>query len=442
MTYKINQTHDPNLISWVESANDPHTDFPIQNLPFGVFNRADEDELPRIGVAIGDQVLDLSAVSDVLWSEDLFDMINDACSIESLDFIMVLDPEEISELRRRVSNLLRADNKSDERYLAEGCIVPMSEVEMLLPAEIGDYTDFYASVHHATNIGRMFRPDNPLMPNYKWVPIGYHSRASSIVVSGTPIHRPSGQTKDDDADAPVFSASKVLDYELEVGFLIGIGNNLGEPVKIGEAENHIFGLCLVNDWSARDMQRWEYQPLGPFLSKSFATTISPWIVTMEALAPFRAPAFKRTEGDPEPLPYLDSLTNRNRGAFDIVLEANISTQQMREQGVSPQRLSQSNTQDLYWTFAQMLAHHTSNGCNLRSGDLIASGTVSGSTKDSLGCLIELTQRGAEPIDLPTGELRRFLHDGDEITLRGYCEHEGFRRIGFGECRGRIVRFEI
>jgi fumarylacetoacetase len=314
----------------------------------------------------------------------------------------------------------------------------MDEVEMLVPVEIGNFTDFYASVYHATNIGKMFRPDNPLMPNYKWVPIGYHGRASSIVISGAPIHRPVGQTKDHSADVPVFGPSRVLDYELEVGLFVGKGNEQGKPVKIGEAEDHIFGLCLVNDWSARDIQRWEYQPLGPFLSKSFATTISPWIVTMEALAPFRAPAFERPAGDPQPLPYLDSPDNRERGGFDIKLEVLISTVQMREKGIAQHRLSGSNTRDLYWTFAQMLTHHASNGCNLQAGDLIASGTVSGAAKDSQGCLIELTERGSKPVELPTGEIRRFLEDGDEVILRGYCEREGFRRIGFGECRGIIL----
>jgi fumarylacetoacetase len=284
----------------------------------------------------------------------------------------------------------------------------------------------------------MFRPDQPLMPNYKWIPIGYHGRASSIVGSGTPIRRPVGQTKDDNAEAPTFGPSKVLDYELEVGFFVGQGNEQGQTIKITEAEDHIFGLCLVNDWSARDIQRWEYQPLGPFLSKSFATTVSPWVVTMEALAPFRAPAFERPSGDPEPLPYLDSPENRERGGFDIKLEVFISTEQMREKRIAPHSLSSSNTRDLYWTFAQMLTHHTSNGCNMQPGDLLASGTVSGATKESMGCLIELTGRGAEPINLPTDETRRFLQDGDEVIFRGYCEREGFRRIGFGECRGIVT----
>ena len=433
----INETHDPSLESWVESANFSYTDFPIQNLPLGVFIRPDQDELPSIGMAIGDQILNLSEIEEQLWSDNFFDEVADACSDASLETLLILDPGEVSELRRRVSRLLRADNKSDDRYIAEGCLIPMDEVEMLIPHGISDYTDFYASVYHATNIGKMFRPDQPLMPNYKWIPIGYHGRASSVVVSGSEIRRPSGQTMPDGATTPNFGPSKVLDYELEVGFFVGNGNEQGKPISIAEAENHIFGLCLVNDWSARDIQRWEYQPLGPFLSKSFATTISPWIVTTEALEPFRVPAFLRESGDPQPLAYLDSPENRERGGFDIKLEVLIQTEQMRQQHIAPHRLSSSNTKDLYWTFAQMLTHHSSNGCNMQPGDLLASGTVSGSTKDSQGSLIELTERGAQPITLPNGEVRRFLEDGDEVILRGYCEREGFRRIGFGECRGRI-----
>jgi fumarylacetoacetase len=434
----INETHDPNLRSWVESANDPTTDFPIQNLPLGVFLRPGQDEMPGIGVAIGDQILNLAEAEELLLVDGYLDELAEACSFESLEMLMILDSGEVSELRRRVSRLLRADFDSDKRKIVEACLIPMSEAHMLVPHAIGDYTDFYASVYHATNIGKMFRPDQPLMPNYKWIPIGYHGRASSIVSSGSEIRRPSGQTMTDGADAPSFGPSKVLDYELEVGFFVGQGNEQGQPISIAEAEDHIFGLCLVNDWSARDIQRWEYQPLGPFLAKSFATTISPWIVTTEALAPFRAPAFKREEGDPQPLAYLDSPENRERGGFDIKLEVLITTEQMRQQNLTPHRLSASNTKDLYWTFAQMLTHHSSNGCNLRPGDLLASGTVSGATKDSQGSLIELTERGAQPITLPTGEVRKFLQDADEVILRGYCERDGFRRIGFGECRGRIL----
>jgi fumarylacetoacetase len=439
MTYSINETHDPNLRSWVESANDPNTDFPIQNLPYGVFYKLGDD-WPFVGVIIGDQILNVAAC----YKANLFAGLarEPASRSESfqLNGLMELGAEYWSALRQRLSNLLRTDNQEiqGDQELVKRLLTPLDDAEIFLPAEIGDYTDFYASVYHATNIGKMFRPDQPLMPNYKWIPIGYHGRASSIVVSGTPIRRPIGQTKDDNAAAPTFGPSKVLDYELEVGFFVGEGNERGQPIKITKAEDHIFGLCLVNDWSARDIQRWEYQPLGPFLAKSFATTISPWIVTMEALEPFRAPAFKRPEGDPEPLPYLDSPENRERGGFDIKLEVLISTEQMREKGIAPHRLSSSNTRDLYWTFAQMLTHHASNGCNLQPGDLMASGTVSGATKDSLGSLIELTQRGAEPIHLPTGEVRRFLQDGDEVILRGYCEREGFRRIGFGECRGIVT----
>ncbi|MBP6820322.1 MAG: fumarylacetoacetase [Acidobacteria bacterium] len=435
----INETHDPNLESWVKSANFSDTDFPIQNLPFGIFEADDEDDMPGIGVAIGDQVLDLTSLAEAIWADDFFDEIAGACTLyPDLDLMLTLPQEHLSELRQRVSKLLRADNKSDERYIAEDFLIPMDEVRMLLPHDIGDYTDFYSSIYHATNIGKMFRPDQPLMPNYKWIPVGYHGRASSIVVSGSDIRRPSGQTMPDGADAPSFGPSKVLDYELEVGFFVGHGNEQGQPISIAEAEEHIFGLCLVNDWSARDIQRWEYQPLGPFLAKSFATTISPWIVTMEALEPFRVPAFQREAGDPQPLSYLDSPENRERGGFDIKLEVLIATEQMRQKNIAPHRLSASNTRDLYWTFAQMLAHHSSNGCNLRPGDLLASGTASGATKDSQGSLIELTERGSLPITMPTGEIRRFLEDGDEIILRGYCEREGFRRIGFGECRGLIL----
>jgi fumarylacetoacetase len=437
MSYSINETHDPNLQSWVESANDPASDFPIQNLPLGLFT-LDPDDLPSIGVAIGDQVLNLSEAAETLWGEDFDDELADACMMESLDLVMDLPQEQLSELRRRLSRWLRADAPAREREVIAEFLLPQAEVQMVLPAEIGDYTDFYASVYHATNVGKLFRPDQPLLPNYKWVPIGYHGRASSIVVSGTEVRRPLGQTMTEGAERPEFGPSKVLDYELEVGCFIGANNPLGQPVSLEQAEEHIFGLCLVNDWSARDIQRWEYQPLGPFLSKSFATSISPWVVTLEALAPFRAPAFQRPAGDPEPLPYLDAPGNRTAGGFDIQLEALLRTPQMQERGLPPHRLSRSNTKDLYWTFAQLLTHHTSNGCNLRTGDLLASGTVSGATKESQGCLLELTNKGAEPVELPTGEPRRFLQDGDEIILRGWCERAGFRRVGFGECRGVIV----
>jgi len=302
---------------------------------------------------------------------------------------------------------------------------------------VGDYTDFYASIDHATNVGSMFRPDNALLPNYKWVPIGYHGRASSIVPSGTPVRRPSGQTREESSSPPVFGPSRRLDYELEVGAIIADGNALGAPIPIASAEQHVAGLCLVNDWSARDIQAWEYQPLGPFLAKSFATTLSPWIVTLDALAPFRVPATDRPEGDPAPLPYLDDAADRSKGGFDVSLEVLLSTRRMREDGVPPWRASAGSFAAMYWTLAQMVAHHTSNGCNLQPGDLLASGTVSGPTKESRGCLLERTWRGSEPIALPTGESRRFLEDGDEVIMRAWCERDGRRRIGFGECRGIV-----
>jgi len=309
---------------------------------------------------------------------------------------------------------------------------------MFLPADVGDYTDFYASVYHATNVGSMFRPDNALLPNYKWVPIGYHGRASSLVPSGTPVKRPQGQTKRPDEERPHYGPTRQLDYELELGFYVGQGTPLGGRLAMDDAESHLFGASLVNDWSARDVQAWEYQPLGPFLAKSFATTVSPWVVTVDALEPFRTAAFARPAGDPAPLPHLTSVVDQARGAFEITLEVWLSTARMREAGDAPTRVSRGSFADMYWTVAQLLAHHTSNGCNLRPGDLIASGTVSGPAKDSRGCMLELTWRGAEPITLPTGETRAFLADGDEVVMRGRCEREGAAGIGFGECRGEIV----
>jgi fumarylacetoacetase len=316
--------------------------------------------------------------------------------------------------------------------------VPMADATMVLPAAIGDYTDFYASIHHATNVGSMMRPDNPLLPNYKYVPIGYHGRASSIIASGTPIRRPHGQVKRGD-DPPVFQASERLDFEAEFGVFVGPGNALGESIPIDAAEEHIFGVCLLNDWSARDVQQWEYQPLGPFLAKNFATSVSPWIVTLDALAPFRQPAPSRPDGDPEPLPYLDSARHRQAGGLDVTIEIWFSTERMRDEGHAPVRLSRSSSSHLYWTLAQLLAHHASNGCNLRPGDLLASGTVSGPTPDSRGCMLELAWRGTQPIALPTGEWRRFLEDGDEVVLKGYATREGHPRIGLGECRGIVTR---
>jgi fumarylacetoacetase len=354
-----------------------------------------------------------------------------------LSALLAYGRELSARLRIAISTILRHDN-AGAAGRADELLVAQSDAEMVLPMpRIWNYTDFYASIHHATNVGSMFRPDNPLLPNYKHLPIGYHGRASSIVVSGTPVKRPMGQTKDEASAVPSFGPTKRLDYEMEVGAFV-TGSVLGEPVPIGRAADHLFGLCLVNDWSARDIQSWEYQPLGPFLAKSFATTISPWIVTAEALAPFRVPAPARSGGDPQPLPYLIDAFDALRGAFDLTLEVWLRTARMREQGQPPFRVSRGQFRDMYWTFGQMIAHHTSNGCNFAPGDLIASGTVSGPEKESRGCLLERTWRGTEPLELPTGERRAFLEDGDEVIMRGYCERDGYRRIGFGECSGTVV----
>ena len=326
----------------------------------------------------------------------------------------------------------------DIRHLEYSAYVPMAEADLLLPAQIGDYTDFYASIYHATNVGKLFRPDSPLMPNYKYLPIGYHGRSSSIVVSGTEVRRPRGQFLPPDSKIPGFGPSDMLDYEAEVGFFVGAGNEMGKPVPIEEAEEHIFGICLVNDWSARDIQSWEYQPLGPFLGKNFGTTVSPWVVTWEALEPYRVPAFFRPPNDPQPLPHLSSDHDRNEGGIDLNIEVFIRSLLMREGRLRPFKLSSASLADMYWTPGQMLTHHTSNGCNMRPGDLFASGTVSGPDSHSQGCLLELTRRGAEPVVLPTGEERRFLHDGDEIIMRAYLQREGAARIGLGECSGLIV----
>ncbi|MGI8743145.1 MAG: fumarylacetoacetase [Bryobacteraceae bacterium] len=417
--------------SWVTSANDPGTDFPIENLPFGSFRRSCSESAARIGVAIGDQVLDLTALLD----KGLIDgEAAEACREPVLNSLMALGHRYCSGLRSRLAELLRADF-SGQGHIAQ-CLVPIAEAELLLPVGIGDYTDFYASIHHATNVGRLFRPDNPLLPNYKYVPIGYHGRASSVVISGTGVRRPSGQTKSPQAETPEFGPSKRLDYELEAGFFVGRSNQLGSPIPIEKAEDHLFGLCLVNDWSARDIQAWEYQPLGPFLAKSFATTISPWVVTAEALAPFRVPAFNREPGDPEPLEYLRS--HSQDGGIEITLEVYLQSGKMRNAGHPPVRLSRGNFRDMYWTISQLITHHASNGCNLRTGDLMASGTVSGSSDEARGCLLELTRGGAEPIQLPGGETRRFLEDGDEVIFHGHCQREGVVSIGFGECRGRVI----
>jgi len=431
----LNPTHDPARTSWIESANLPAVDFPLQNLPFGVFRNAENPE-SRIGVAIGDQILDLSATA----GQDLLPpAARSICQQATLNLLMAAGPAVWSALRARLSELLGADScPSALRGQVQRCLVPQSAATMQLPAAIGDYTDFYASIFHATNVGKLFRPDQPLLPNYKWVPIGYHGRSSSLTVSGTPVRRPAGQSKPAESNVPHFGPSRSLDYELELGAFVGPGNPQGASIPLAAAADHLFGVVLLNDWSARDLQSWEYQPLGPFLAKNFATTLSPWVVTMEALAPFRAPAFARPAGDPSPLPYLTDGSDQAHGGLALTLEVWLVTEQMRAAGATPHRLSSGNFSQMYWTLAQLLTHHASNGCNLRPGDLLGSGTVSGSAPDSRGCLLELTARGTEPLRLPNGEERRFLADGDEVILRGYAERPGARRIGLGECRGRVL----
>jgi len=421
-TNAINATHDPKLKSWVTSANEAGCDFPIQNLPFGRFRPAGSKEGFRIGVAIGDQVLDIKVAGLV--------------DTDDMNVLLAESASERQSLRTALSEGLREGSAKQAAW--SKALHPQSAVELTVPCRIGDYTDFYTGIHHATAVGRQFRPDQPLMPNYKWVPIGYHGRASSIGVSGQRFKRPQGQTKAPDAAEPTFGPSKRLDYELELGFIVGRGNALGEPIAMAEAEQHLFGVTLFNDWSARDLQAWEYQPLGPFLSKSFASTISPWIVTMEALAPFRS-KFERPAGDPQPLPYLDSPGNRESGALDITVEVWLQTVKMRGAGEPAVRLTRGSVAEAaYWTPAQLVAHHTVNGCNLQPGDLFGSGTLSGPTQDQSGSLLELTVGGKQPITLPNGEKRSFLEDGDTLIIRGYCERAGAARIGLGEVSGTVL----
>ncbi|HSZ60808.1 MAG TPA: fumarylacetoacetase [Terriglobales bacterium] len=433
----LDETHDSKVRSWVESANVAGADFPLQNLPFAVFRRPGQSAEPSLGIAIGDRVLDLRGMQIEPSFAGESTLTADACAASSLNSLMALPVGARRALRRRLHAILRQDAPGADRQAASRHLFAQSDVDLLLPAATGDYTDFYASIFHATNVGKLFRPDNPLLPNYKFIPIGYHGRASSLVPSKTPIRRPNGQTRDGDAP-PRFGPAKALDYELEVGFFVSAGNNLGEPIPIAEAEEHIFGICLLNDWSARDIQAWEYQPLGPFLGKSFATSLSPWVVTMEALAPFRTAAFVRPEGDPAPLPYLFDQNDQDHGGVDLHLEVALLSPRMREQGMAPVVLGRSNFSDMYWTMAQLLTHHASNGCNLRPGDLLASGTVSGPDKSACGSLLELTSRGKDPVTLPTGEPRKFLEDEDEVILRGFCERDGFRRIGLGGCSGMLL----
>jgi fumarylacetoacetase len=432
----LDVTHDPARRSWVDSANVIDADFPLQNLPFGAFTTA-ATSTPALGVAIGDKILDLAAAAR---AGLLPDEVAAACQQPVLNGLMALGSPAWKSLRQRLSELLGADScpAGARRSQVEACLVPQRNATMHLPVRTRDYTDFYASVHHATNVGSMLRPENPLLPNYKWIPIGYHGRASSLVVSGTPVRRPHGQLKPADANAPAFGPCKNLDYELELGAFIGPGNSLGERIPLSGAPSHLFGVSLLNDWSARDVQTWEYQPLGPFLAKNFASTLSPWVVTFDALAPFRAPAFTRAAGDPAPLPYLVDSQDAAAGGIDLTLEVSLLTAQMRLAGETPFRISRGNFNTMYWTLGQMLAHHASNGCNLSPGDLIGSGTVSGTSRESRGCLLEYTWRGTDPLRLPNGEERKFLADGDEVILRGYAERPGARRIGLGECRGFIL----
>jgi fumarylacetoacetase len=423
---RIDATHDPARTSWVESAN-RHPDFPVQNLPLCIFSSEGLER--RAGIAIGDFLLDLPAIADALgeaWVEELGGPV--------LNAFLALGAGPRVALRTRLSELL-----SDEahRDAVEGALIGQSEATMHLPALIGDYTDFYVGIHHATNVGRQFRPDNPLLPNYKYVPIGYHGRASSVRVSGQPVIRPSGQRKPPEADVPVFGPSRRLDYELELGVWIGTGNPLGEPLPIDEAEQAVAGYCLLNDWSARDLQAWEYQPLGPFLAKNFLTSVSPFVVTPEAMAPFMVDGFARPEGDPEPLPYLAG--GSAKPGLGLTVRALLTTRAMRDAGMAPHQLSHGRASDaMYWTVEQIIAHHSSNGCNLQPGDLIGTGTLSTAAGDGLGSLLEISRGGKEPLTLPTGETRSFLEEGDELVLTAHAEAEGFVSIGLGECRGLVV----
>ena len=425
------------LQSWIESANVSTCDFPIQNLPFGVFRRAGTGDEPRIAVAIGDQVLDVAACIEAGLLETLTPETTTALSAGTLNAFMARGGEAWTATHASLTGLLMADTATlrDDPALRARCLVSMTDADMLLPAVIGDYTDFYASVHHATNVGSMFRPDNPLLPNYKHLPVGYHGRSSSIVPSGTPVRRPHGQLRPDDAAPPVFGPSRLLDYEIEMAVFVGPGNDQGGRVAMSDALDHIFGMVILNDWSARDVQKWEYQPLGPFNAKNFATTVSPWVVTLDALEPYRVGAPPRGPDDPPVLEYLQPAGN---AAYDITVEVYLASQQMRDAGTDPVRLSRGNFTDMYWTVAQMLVHHASTGCNLRPGDLLASGTVSGPTEESRGSMLELSWRGQNPIELPDGTQRTFLADGDEVTFRAFCQKPGAPRIGFGDCRGVIL----
>lgn len=431
--FELDPTHDASLRCWVPGAND-HRDFPIQNLPIGIFSPPGGDR--RAGTAIGDQILDIPAtLAAGFFSGDACQAAQTA-SGSSLNTFLALEPEARNAFRRRLSELLQADQPEQEKLARH--LHSSAACQLHLPAVIGDYTDFYTGINHAENVGKQLRPDHPLLPNYKHVPIGYHGRSSSIVPSGVPVRRPQGQCKIPDLESPVFRSSQRLDYELELGIWIGKGNSLGHPIPIDQAWRHMAGFCLMNDWSARDIQAWEYQPLGPFLAKNFSTTISPWIILPEALAPFRIAQPARIPGDPSPLPYLQNANDQEQGAFDIRLEIFLFTPGLKSKKLPPCRLAQSNTRYMYWTVAQLITHHACGGCNLRSGDLIASGTLSGPDATECGSLLETTLGGKEPILLPSGEERRFLEDGDEVIFHAQAVRPGFQSIGFGSCSAMVI----
>lgn len=430
----INETHDVKLTSWVNTAN-ADSDFPIQNLPFAIFKRKGQNEAFRGGVAIGTQVIDLAELAKINLFNGSAQTALEAASQSTLNALMDLGVEANTALRLALSEALRTD--SPLQSALEQTLIAQDDIEFGMPCQIGDYTDFYTSIYHATAIGKLFRPDNPLLPNYKWIPIGYHGRSSTIGISGQKFHRPVGQTKAPDATEPSFGPCKRLDYELEMGLFVGKSTEMGDLINIENAEEHLFGVCIFNDWSARDIQAWEYQPLGPFLAKNFASTISPWIVTMEALAPYRT-NFTRPESDPQPLPHLSSEQNSQHGGLDIDLSCFIQTPAMLENNQQVAQLSQSNFKYSYWTPAQLITHHASNGCAMRSGDLLGSGTQSGPTYEEAGSMLELSKGGKTPIDLPNGEKRTFLEDGDTIIMRASCSKDGAARIGFGEVVATVL----
>ncbi|MBR1175299.1 fumarylacetoacetase [Bradyrhizobium sp. KB893862 SZCCT0404] len=437
-TNDLDQTHNPALRSWVESANDAECSFPIQNLPIAVLRRAGSGEQFRAGTAIGDSVLDLSAPCLLPQLSEAGRAAIRLTFASSLNDFMAAGRPAQRALRQDLSRILRHDFAEKDRI--SEALIAADEVEFNMPARIGDFSDFYCSIHHATNVGKLFRPENPILPNYRWLPVGYQGRTSSILLSGQSVARPCGQILSAESTNPIYAPCRRLDYEAELGVFVGSGNALGRPVPIDQVDDHLFGVCLLNDWSARDVQSWEYQPLGPFLAKSFATSISPWIVSFDALEPYRRP-YRRPAEDPAPLPHLTSASDESRGAIDIKVSVHLLSAAMAARGLAPARLSLSSYADAYWTLSQVVAHQTSNGCNLQPGDLIGTGTISGPSRDSRGCLLELSEGGQSPVSLPSGETRVFLEDGDTVILSACCEADGRARIGFGECRVTIRKPE-